>query len=147
MAAVIGGLGGSSVGGGSDDLAPTFAMDEDEKYEEVRRTAGDRGGVALPLLCKEVNDARLLRVGVVERSVFPMELELGALRSGDFAETLRAVEEILLAFGLLADIATGEEGGRGVSTAVERESRSMLSDSAAPSLFIVQDLDLSSDGS
>ena len=49
-AAVAGGRGDSSVGGGSDDLAPIFAMDVDEKYEEVRRTAGDRGGVAPPLL-------------------------------------------------------------------------------------------------
>ena len=76
-----------------------------------------------------------------------MELELGARRSGDFVELLRPVEGILFLFGLLTDGATGEEGGKGVSTAAERASRSMLSVSAAPSLFVVKEFGLLSDGS
>ena len=52
--------------------------------EEVRRKAGDRGGVTPPIPWREFKDVRLCSVGVIDRSFRPMELELGVLRRGLF---------------------------------------------------------------
>jgi hypothetical protein len=62
------------------------AIGEDVRCEDVLRKAGDRGGVHIPVPCKEFMDARLDMVGVVDRSLPPKELELGALLSGEFVE-------------------------------------------------------------
>lgn len=80
MTAVIGTGAGSSTGGGSGVLGPTPGLG-DARFEDVRRNAGDRGGVPP---CRELNDARLCNVGVLERSDLPMDAELGVLRNGVF---------------------------------------------------------------
>ena len=72
--------------GGRDDLAPMLVLGEDAKFEEVRRIIGDRVGVTAPTPCREFPDVRLCNVGVIERSMLPIELELGALRRGFFVE-------------------------------------------------------------
>lgn len=139
---MTGGRGASSAGGGRDDLAPIFAFDEGEKYDEVRRIAGDRGGVALPPPCRELSELRLCRVGVVDRSTLLIEVELGALRRGVLTaffdpgegDALPLVPETVVVWTI------GDEGGRGVSIAVDNESRCMLSASVPPSLFI--DIDM-----
>ncbi len=140
-AAVASGRSGSSAGGGSDDLAPMLTFGEDEKCEEVRRIPGDRDGVAPPALCNELSDVRLRKVGVVDRSLFPIELELGALRRGVLAGWFEPGEGEGFSLWLEATgrWAMGDEGGRGVSIAVENDSRfmlSMLSESIAASLFV-----------
>ena len=54
-------------------------LGEAARAEEVRRKAGDRGECLPPVPCKELNDVRLRNVGVVGRSLPPIEPELGAL--------------------------------------------------------------------
>lgn len=113
-------------------------LDEDERYDEVRRIAGDRGGVMPPVLCKEFREVRLCRVGVVDRWMLPIELELGALRMGVLTERFLPGEgeEFSLLLEFVIRWATGEEGGRGVSIAVDKESCFMLFASVAPSIFV-----------
>ena len=107
------------------------------RCDEVLRKAGDRGGVPPPVPCKELRDARLCSVGVVERSLPPRELELGALRRGDFVEWLRPEgEEVPWRSREAMGEAAGNEGGRTVAAAVESERRFMSSRSMAPSLFV-----------
>lgn len=109
-------------------------LGEDAKCEEVRRVAG---GVTPPAPWREFNDVRLCSVGVAERSLLPIELELGALRSGVFVERFKPEgEEVPWPFGVAILWTTGEEGGRAVATAVDNESRFMLPASAPPSLFV-----------
>ena len=63
--------------------------------------------------CKEFSDVRLRTVGVVGRSLLLGELELGALRNGGFPVAVRGTS------GASVDGAMGDEGGKGVETAVE----------------------------
>lgn len=79
-AAVAVGCGSSSAGGGRLDLAPIFVpLGEAARAEEVRRKAGDRGEVFPLVARKEPNDVRLRNVGVVDRSLPPIEPDLGVL--------------------------------------------------------------------
>ena len=79
-AAVAVGGESSSAGGGRLDLAPILVpLGEAARAEEVRRNTGDRGDVLPPPACKEPNDVRLRNVGVVDRSLPPIEPDLGVL--------------------------------------------------------------------
>lgn len=70
-----------------------------------------------------------------------MELELGTLRRGAFAERLKPRgEESPWSFGVAVCWATGEEAGRGIAAAEDKESRFRLPASAAPSLFVDCDM-------
>ena len=123
--------------GGRDDLAPMLVLGEDAKFEEVRRIIGDRVGVTAPTPCREFNDVRLCNVGVIERSMLPIELELGALRRGDFVGRFNPeVAGVPCPFGLAILWVTGEEDGRAVAAAADSESRFMFPASTPPSLFV-----------
>lgn len=136
-AAVAGGCDVSSAGGGKEDLTPIFAVGEEVRWEEVRRKAGERGGVPPPVPCKELREARLRSVGVVERSLPPGEPEPGALRKGSFVDVfeLEGVE-VPWRSGLAIGGTTGDEGRSAVAAAVDRDMRFMLCRREAPSLFV-----------
>ena len=107
----------------------------------VRRTAGERGGVELPFVCKEFKDVRLCNVGVIDRSLLPSDPELGALRRGFLkALFLLAGEGLSHQFVVSIGGPAGEDGGRAVAAAVERDVRFILFERDTPSLFI--DLDM-----
>lgn len=72
-----------------------FEVGEEVKWEEVRRKAGDRGGVPPPVPCKELKEVRLRSVGVVDRSLPPREPELGARRRGAFVDAFELEGEEL----------------------------------------------------
>ena len=55
---------------------------EDARFEDVLRKDGDLGGVASSTPFKELREVRLCNVGVVDRILLPMELELGVLLRG-----------------------------------------------------------------
>ena len=55
-------------------------LGEDARFEEVRRNAGDLGGVASRIFCIELSDVFLCSVGVVDRTWIGLELELDVLR-------------------------------------------------------------------
>lgn len=130
-------MGDSSTGGGRLDLAPIFALGEEAKYDDVRRMAGDRGGVAPPTPCNELRDVRLCNVGVEDRSLPPRELELGVLRRGVRAERVGMEGDAVPSCSwFIEGGTTGEDGGRAVAAAEESESRSILSESKLPSLFV-----------
>ena len=78
------GCGGSSFGVGRSLLEAARECEGDGKFEEVRRMAGDLGGVDVPALCKELKDGLLCIVGVFDRSLLLNELELGVRRRGLF---------------------------------------------------------------
>lgn len=80
---------GSSTGAGSGALGPTPGLG-DARFEDVRRNAGGRGGVPP---CRELIEARLCNVGVLDRSDLPMDAELGVLRSGVFGVCSNVEEE------------------------------------------------------
>lgn len=107
---------------------------DDTKFDEVRRMAGDRGGVCPPALYSELYDGLLCIVGVFERSLLAMELEPGVLRRGLFCNcwALGAADTVCC----LTGEATGEDGGRAVAVAVPSESRLRPSESMLPWLFI-----------
>ena len=113
-------------------------MDEEERYEDALRIAGDRGGVIAEAPCKELSEVRLCRVGVEDRSWLLRELELGVLRMGVLTDLVTPGEGEVLSLLLESAIrwATGEEGVSGVSIAVDSESRSKVSASAPASLFV-----------
>jgi len=72
-----------------------FEVGEEVRWEEVRRNAGDRGGVPPPAPCKELREVRLRSVGVVERSLPPREPKLGARRRGVFVDVFELEGEEL----------------------------------------------------
>lgn len=111
-------------------------LGEDARCEEIRRIAGDRGGVTPPAPCSELSDVRECSDGVVERSLLPIELELGVLRSGGFVELFLPDGEALPCLSGAIVWATGEEAGRAVAAAVDNESRFMLPVRAPASLFV-----------
>lgn len=114
-----------------------LVLGEDVTCEEVRRSAGDRVGVTAPTPCRELNDVRLCNVGVVERSLLPMELELGALRRGVFIERFeRRGEDVPWPFGVAIFWVTGEEAGRAGAAAADNGCRFMLPAGAPTSLFV-----------
>ena len=85
-AAVMIGCGGSSAGVERSLLGATRECEGDARFEEVRRRAGDLGGVDPPALCNELNDGLLCMVGVFDCSPLLNELELGVLRRGLFCK-------------------------------------------------------------
>lgn len=103
-----------------------FAVEEWEdgvKFDEVRRIAGDRGGVCPPALCSELRDGRLCIAGVVDRSLMLKELELGVLRRGLFCTCWGPCVEDKPSAACLNGEAAGEDGGRAVAAAAPSESR------------------------
>lgn len=136
MAAINGVLGGSSTFGESD-LPPRLVLDENVSCDEARRMIGDRGGVVLSMHFKELYDVRLVKVGVGERSLVPMDRALGALLRGVLVERFALEgDEGILPLDVGLDKPAGEEGGRGVAAAVERDNLFNLFERAPPSLFV-----------
>lgn len=55
----------------------------EERFDGIRLITGDLGGVALTTLGKVLSDVRLWMVGVKERSVDPVELDVDVLWNVD----------------------------------------------------------------
>lgn len=104
-------------------------------FEEARRRAGERGGVALPLAPRrDVWEAFLFKTGVTVRSLALTLLELGVLRT-DLSGGLGVMEGET--FWLYGFVIVGEGGDPSVDAFVEeRESWFMLSSSEGVVLFV-----------
>ncbi len=104
-------------------------------FEEARRRAGERGGVALPLAPRrEVWDAFLFKTGVTVRSLALMLWELGVLGT-DLSGALGVMDGE--ACWLCGFVIVGEGGDPFVDASVEaRESWFMLSSSEGVVLFV-----------
>lgn len=131
------GADGSSIEAGSAELAPMLPWGEFARIEEARRKEGDRGGVAPPTLFKELRDVLFSKVGVVDRALLAMELELGVRRRGLLGICIRPYGE-----GAACNVACplvcviNGEAGRAVSAAAASESRLTLSESDVSLLFV-----------
>lgn len=111
---------------------------EESRLDDVRRMVGDRGGVILPMPCRELTEDFLCRMGVLDRCGDPIEVELAVLRNG-VEEGLCAPAGTALLLYAERDAgwrATGEESGNTVPDAVLSESRSRVAESDAPLLFV-----------
>lgn len=126
------GCGGSSIGVGSSVLGFAVEWEDGVKFDEVRRIAGDRGGVCPPALCSELSDGRLCIVGVVDRSLMLKELELGVLRRGLFCSCGGPCVKDNPSAGCLSGGTTGEDGGRAIAAAASSESRLESDESTVP---------------
>ena len=119
----------------------------DGKFEEVRRMAGDLGGVDPPALCNELKDGLLCILGVLDCSPLLNELELGVLRRGLFCSGGRPDDKERPSAKCLGGEVMGEDGGRAVAAAALSESRVRSSvggsESTVPWLFVDSDIWLS----
>ena len=113
------------------------AFGDDARFEDVLQKEGDLGGVASSTPFKELKEVRLCNVGVVDRTLLPMELELGVLLRGLLGICIcpkgeAARDEVPCVPGCN----TIGEDGRGVAVAVLSESRLTLSEMDVPLLFV-----------
>lgn len=138
------GCGGSSAGVGRSLLGAARECEGDAKFEEVRRMAGDRGGVDPPALCNELRDGLLCIVGVFDGSLLLNELELGVLRRGLFCSWGRPDDKDSPSANCFRGEAMGEDGGRAVAAAAPSESRVGSSvgrsEGTVPWLFVDSDI-------
>ena len=126
------GCGGSSIDVGSSVRGFATEWEDGVKFDEVRRIAGDRGGVCPPALCSELSEGLLCIVGVVDRSLMVKELELGVLRRGLSRSCWGPCFDDNPSADCLSGGATGEDGGRAVAAAASSESRLESDESTVP---------------
>ena len=112
---------------------------ESERFEPVRRRAGDRGGVKVPVPLIELNEAFLFKLGVPDLEAEPSEFDDGDLRN------IAGECGTLSLSNLSAGVAIGEEGGSSVFIAVPRHMRFIVAESVKAPLFV--DLGIGKDGS
>lgn len=103
------------------------------KYEELRRAAGDLGGVLPSTSFNEVVDVLLSSVGDADLSLSPSEVALGARLVGGLGDRTTADEGTLRCD--VSDGPLGEDSGKAVEAAVCRLMCCMLCARGLDSLF------------